>query len=77
MMSEFKIKTHEWVHVAFVLEYDMITEANLYINGKLDSQMAIGSTLKATKGNLYFGQNPYSEGFVGEIGDAYYYFYAL
>ena len=39
--------------------------------------MAIGSTLKETKGNLYFGQNPYGEGFVGEIGDAYYYFYAL
>ena len=39
--------------------------------------MAVGSTLKETRGNIYLGKHPYGEGFVGEIGDAYYYFYAL
>lgn len=39
--------------------------------------MAIGTPLEPTKGNLYMGKNPWSDGLTGEVGDAYFYFYGL
>jgi hypothetical protein len=61
-----EINLRQWYHVTVVKRKN---DLQFYLDGKLDSKITlIGKTI-SNKGNLYFGKNPWSDGFVGTIQD--------
>jgi hypothetical protein len=68
---------NEWVHYTFVCNSDVLTEVSLHVNGKHDTELALGSEIVPGKGNVYIGKNPWFEGVRAEISEVYWHFGAL
>ena len=63
--------------LTFTMQVSEITEASLFINGKLDSQISIRKTPLSNSGPVYIGKDPWSHGFKGTIAEPLYFFHAL
>lgn len=77
LFSASELPTKTWVHIAFTMRQDELTEAVLYINGQLSSEMAVKSPLVKNDGKFYVGKDPWSSGIIGYIAEPMFFFNEL
>ena len=77
LLSECTIENTDFMHVVFsVMQHD-ITEATLYINGYVDSQINVTQTIADGSGNVEIGKTQEGLGFVGSVLAPCWYFNSL
>jgi len=68
------VELNAWTHVAYVKEGKSL---KLYLNGKLDAEVALAGTVVANTGSLYLGKDPWYGGIDGALDDVRVYSAAL
>lgn len=77
LFSSNDLPLRSWVNVVFTLKEEGVTEANLYLDGHLDSQISTKNPLVLNTGKFYLGKDPWNHGFLGSLADAHLFYHAL
>jgi len=77
LFASAELQLKKWVHVVFTLHQTEYTEATLYINGVLDSEIAVRNESLFNEGKCYIGKDPWNHGFIGSIAEPIFFFSAL
>jgi hypothetical protein len=70
LLASNPITAKEWTHVVFSMREDPeFTEATLFINGRVEAEIAVKSRAVMNTSKLFLGKDPLSFGFVGSLAE--------
>ena len=68
------LQLKKWTHLALCVKQEDITEVSFYLNGKMDSEIAVNNPILKNESKCYIGKDPWSHGLRGSIAEPLFFF---